>query len=189
MRQKVEKASSILFIAYALFSHRLHRPFRHLLFGSFLYISSTLYHLLHPQLNIFLLLLSTFFAIPLTTLSLSLSLSLFLSLFMEKTSGYPYYRQNYSKRGFSRNCRFKLPKGSELTIRYLKNLADKVARALQSVTTRKRQSPKDSSSLGRSNPAFVAPVDSHRTEAIEDCIEFINSSSSFSRSNSVTANS
>ena len=122
-------------------------------------------------------------------LSLSLSLSLFLSLFMEKTSGYPYYRQNYSKRGFSRNCRFKLPKGSELTIRYLKNLADKVARALQSVTTRKRQSPKDSSSIGRSNPAFVAPVDSHRTEAIEDCIEFINSSSSFSRSNSVTANS
>ena len=120
---------------------------------------------------------------------LSLSLSLFLSLFMEKTSGYPYYRQNYSKRGFSRNCRFKLPKGSELTIRYLKNLADKVARALQSVTTRKRQSPKDSSSIGRSNPAFVAPVDSHRTEAIEDCIEFINSSSSFSRSNSVTANS
>jgi|UniRef100_A0A2N9I6H9 hypothetical protein len=107
---------------------------------------------------------------------------------MDKTTTYPYYRHTYSRSvsgnsGLSRNCRLKLPKGSELP-RFLKHLADKVARALQSVTTRRRHSPKDSS-LGTSKP-FVAPVDSHRTEAIEDCIEFINSSSSFSRSNSVT---
>lgn len=113
---------------------------------------------------------------------------------MDKTTPYSSYKQNYSEsasgrpRRFARNnCRFKLPKGSELPIRFLKHLADKVARALHLVSMRRRHSPKDSS-LGRSNP-FVAPVDSHRTEAIEDCIEFINSSSTFSRSNSVTTNS
>jgi hypothetical protein len=113
---------------------------------------------------------------------------------MDKKTPYSSYKQSYSESAsgtprFARNnCRFKLPKGSELPIRFLKQLADKVARALHSVSMRRRHSPKDSS-LGRSNP-FVAPVDCHRTEAIEDCIEFINSSSStFSRSNSVTTNS
>ncbi|KAJ4705345.1 putative JOSEPHIN-like protein [Melia azedarach] len=44
------------------------------------------------------------------------------------------------------------------------------------------------SSSGRSKPSVI-PVDSHRSEAIEDCIEFINSSSSLPRrSNSVSTN-
>ncbi|XWS53028.1 hypothetical protein CRYUN_Cryun11dG0122800 [Craigia yunnanensis] len=45
-----------------------------------------------------------------------------------------------------------------------------------------------SSSSGRSKP-LVTPADSHRNAAIEDCIEFINSSASLPRSNSVSANS
>ncbi|KAG2669984.1 hypothetical protein I3843_14G062200 [Carya illinoinensis] len=109
---------------------------------------------------------------------------------MDNTYPYSYYKQNYSRRvsgnsGFTRHYRFKLPKGSKLPIKFFKDLADKVVRALRSVSMRKRHSPKDYSSV-RSKP-YVAPVDSHRTEAIEDCIEFINSS--FSRSNSVTTNS
>ncbi|KAG7949523.1 hypothetical protein I3843_13G067100 [Carya illinoinensis] len=112
---------------------------------------------------------------------------------MDRTRTTPYSscKQDCSKRVSSENsgstthCRFKLPKGSKLPMRFLKQLAAQVVRTLHSASIRRRHSPNDSS-LGRSKP-FVAPVDSQRTEAIEDCIEFINSSSSFSRSNSVTA--
>lgn len=72
-------------------------------------------------------------------------------------------------------------------MKLMKNLAGKVGRALCMLPTSKRGSRKDYSLSGKSKP-FVAPVDSHRIEAMEDCIEFINSSSSLSRSNS-TANS
>lgn len=46
----------------------------------------------------------------------------------------------------------------------------------------RRCSPKVTSSE-KAKPC-VAPVDSHRAEAIDDCIEFINSSASLPRSNS-----
>lgn len=113
---------------------------------------------------------------------------------MDKTSPYPCYERNYSKRvsansGFARQyCRFKLPKGPELPIRFLKHIADKIARALHSASLRRSQSAKDSS-FGSSKPIVAMTVDSHRTEAIEDCIEFLNSSSTFSRSNSVATRS
>ncbi|KAA8543761.1 hypothetical protein F0562_022062 [Nyssa sinensis] len=84
------------------------------------------------------------------------------------------------------NCRLRLPKSSELSpVRFLKRLGHKVAAALH-LGNRKRSSP-DVSSAGRSKP-FVAPIDSHRAEAIDDCIEFINSSSSLKGSNSASAN-
>ncbi|KAL4336336.1 hypothetical protein GQ457_07G035130 [Hibiscus cannabinus] len=74
-------------------------------------------------------------------------------------------------------------------VRFLKNLCGKAAKGLHVVSMRIRPSPKvssSSSSLGRSKP-IVTPADSHRNAAIEDCIEFINSSASFPRSNSVSA--
>lgn len=102
------------------------------------------------------------------------------------------HKRNSSKRvagnGWSAgSCGFRLLKRSELSspVRFLKRLGGKVATALR---LGKRPSPRGSSSSGRSRP-FVAPIDTHRTEAIEDCIEFINSSSSsLPRSNSVSAN-
>ncbi|XP_024926544.2 josephin-like protein [Ziziphus jujuba] len=69
-------------------------------------------------------------------------------------------------------------------MRLMKNLAGKVGRALCIGPVSKRASRKDSLA-GKSKP-FVTPVDSHRIEAMEDCIDFINSSSSLSRSNSTT---
>ncbi|KAJ9146776.1 hypothetical protein P3X46_029003 [Hevea brasiliensis] len=75
-------------------------------------------------------------------------------------------------------CGFRLPKRSEISpLNFLKRLESKVAKALQW---------KRPSSAGRPRP-LVAPIDTHRTEAITECIEFINSSS-FPRSNSATGN-
>ncbi|XP_028123336.1 uncharacterized protein LOC114320411 [Camellia sinensis] len=66
------------------------------------------------------------------------------------------------------------------------------ATVLRFVSSRKRSSRKvSSSSLSRSR-SCAETVDSHRAEAIEDCIEFLNSSSSSSslqRSYSVSASS
>ncbi|KAJ7012739.1 josephin-like protein [Populus alba x Populus x berolinensis] len=86
-------------------------------------------------------------------------------------------------RWLGRSCGFRLVKRSIMSPAvFLKHLGGKVAKALR---LERRPSPGVSSS-GRSRPS-VAPVDAHRAEAIEDCIEFINSAS-LSRSNSVTAN-
>ncbi|KAK9280600.1 hypothetical protein L1049_014294 [Liquidambar formosana] len=85
---------------------------------------------------------------------------------------------------FAGSCRFRLPKTSGFSReRFFKHLGNKVAAALCCVPMRRRPSTKVSSS-GRS----ATPVDSHRSKAIEDCIEFINSSS-LQRSNSVAASS
>ncbi|XVF19909.1 hypothetical protein REPUB_Repub11eG0152000 [Reevesia pubescens] len=92
-------------------------------------------------------------------------------------------------KGVTRGCGFIRCKKSEFSpVRFLKHLGGKVAKGLHVVSMRIRPSPKVSSSSGRSKP-FVTPVDSHRNAAIEDCIEFINSSASLPRSNSVSANS
>lgn len=86
-------------------------------------------------------------------------------------------------------CGIRLPKKPEFSpVRLLKHLRGKMAKGLSSVSLRKRNTgttPAVSSS-GRSKP-YVIPVDTHRSEAIEDCIEFINSSSSLPRSNSASA--
>ncbi|EEF36723.1 conserved hypothetical protein [Ricinus communis] len=83
-------------------------------------------------------------------------------------------------------CGFKLPEIPQLSpLNFLKRLTCKMTKALR---LWRRPSSRVSSS-GRSKP-FIAATDTHRSEAIEDCIEFINSSSASSlpRSNSVSAN-
>ncbi|KAK2430229.1 hypothetical protein P8452_43662 [Trifolium repens] len=85
-----------------------------------------------------------------------------------------------------RSCTFRIPWQSEFSpIELVKDLAEKVTNALRSVSLR-RSLHRDSSSLGRSASAGSS-VDSHRSAAVEDCIEFIHSS--FSRSNSSTKTS
>ncbi|XP_071916771.1 josephin-like protein [Coffea arabica] len=82
----------------------------------------------------------------------------------------------------TRSCKFRLPRKKELSpLKYLKHIGGKMFAVLQMMSPR-RCSPKVTSSE-RAKPS-VAPVDSHRAEAIDDCIEFINSSSSLPRSNS-----
>ncbi|KAJ0020086.1 hypothetical protein Pint_32580 [Pistacia integerrima] len=93
-----------------------------------------------------------------------------------------------NKRCASGSCGIKLPKRSELSpVRFLKHLSSKIAKGLCFSSLWEKHSPTAVSSSGRSKQSVI-PVDSHRTEAIEDCIEFINSSSSLPRSNSVSAN-
>nr|GMD40103.1 josephin-like protein [Ipomoea batatas] len=87
---------------------------------------------------------------------------------------------------------FKLPQKSSLFMpaRFLKSLGAKMSKAvrLMSSSNRKRSSRKVSSaSLVRSRSYAETLVDSQRAEAIEDCIEFLNSSSSLPRSSSVSS--
>ncbi|CAI9782403.1 unnamed protein product [Fraxinus pennsylvanica] len=72
-------------------------------------------------------------------------------------------------------------------VRFFRGIGAKMARALQFVSTRKRYSRKVSlSSLTLAGSrSYAENLDSQRAEAIEDCIEFLNSSSSLQRSNSV----
>ncbi|XP_059667940.1 josephin-like protein [Cornus florida] len=82
---------------------------------------------------------------------------------------------------------FRLSKTSSFS--FLKLIGAKVARVLRLVSTRKSRSPckVSSSSLARSQ-SYLDQIDSHRAEAIEDCIEFLNSSS-LQRSSSVSSTS
>nr|TKR91703.1 hypothetical protein D5086_0000221480 [Populus alba] len=97
---------------------------------------------------------------------------------------YPSTRDTVSgNRWPGRTCGFRLLKRSIVSpVKFLKHFGRKVAKAL---CLGRRSSPGVSSS-GRSKPS-VAPSDTHIAEAIEDCIDFINSSS-LPRSNSVSAN-
>ncbi|CAI9301074.1 unnamed protein product [Lactuca saligna] len=82
------------------------------------------------------------------------------------------------------SCRF-LPERSELSpIKCIKHLADKMIAVVRFIGARKRSCRKVTSS-GTPKQPTVASIDSQRAEAIDDCIEFINSSSSLTRSNSV----
>ncbi|XP_028771462.1 josephin-like protein [Neltuma alba] len=110
--------------------------------------------------------------------------------------------KNSASSRYMRSCTFGfIPDKSEFSaMEFLKHLAERMARAIRFVSeerrrrrtrrrTRRSNLPQNPSpSLGRSdsrtgNGGFV---DSYRSDAVEDCIEFIHSS--FSRSNS-TANS
>ncbi|GFY93190.1 hypothetical protein Acr_08g0015860 [Actinidia rufa] len=64
----------------------------------------------------------------------------------------------------------------------------RIARAMCFVSTRRSSRKVSSSSLMRSR-SCAETIDSHRAEAIEDCIEFLYSSSSLQRSNSVSGSS
>lgn len=74
------------------------------------------------------------------------------------------------------------PSGGFSPERILKNIGAKVAKALN-IVSMKRSSRKVSSSttLPRSR-SYVDPLDSHRAQAVEDCIQFLNNSSSSSSS-------
>ena len=87
---------------------------------------------------------------------------------------------------------FKTPVLSPM--RFLKSLGDKMATAFRFVFRKKKKknnkknSVKATGSSSVKSKKFIAPDDSsHRSEAIADCIEFINSSS-LNRSSSVSAN-
>ncbi|XP_050213844.1 josephin-like protein [Mercurialis annua] len=83
----------------------------------------------------------------------------------------------------------RLPRSSKYSpARLLRRLGAKVARVIRLVSTRRKSSRKVSSaSLTRSRSVADA-MDSQRAEAVEDCIEFLNSSSSLQRSNSISTN-
>ncbi|KAM3689742.1 hypothetical protein ACB098_09G071800 [Castanea mollissima] len=83
----------------------------------------------------------------------------------------------------------RLPKDSEFSpVKFLERLQAKVVGTIRLMSLRRSSSRKVSSSLARSR-SVSDPIDSHRAEAIEDCIEFLNSSSSLPRSNSVSSRS
>ncbi|XP_044474217.1 josephin-like protein [Mangifera indica] len=85
---------------------------------------------------------------------------------------------------------FRVPKSSEFSPgSFLRRLGAKMARTRCFLSTPKRSSCKVSSSTLQRSRSLADSIDSHRTEAIEDCIEFLNTSSSISRSNSVSASS
>ncbi|VVA90292.1 unnamed protein product [Arabis nemorensis] len=98
----------------------------------------------------------------------------------------------YKSPGCTTSCGLRLPRKTEVTAaRLIKHLGCKFAKGLRLVVMRKKKrsppSKGSSCSSGRSQPSII-PIsnDSHRSEAIEDCIQFINSSSSFTRSNSTS---
>ena len=97
-------------------------------------------------------------------------------------------RQNSNRKstrnGQVKSCMFRIPWQSETSpIELVKDLAERVTNALRLISP-KRSLHQGSSSLSRSK-STGSSIDSHRTAAVEDCIEFIHSS--FSRSNSSTA--
>ncbi|KAK8596245.1 hypothetical protein V6N13_000893 [Hibiscus sabdariffa] len=93
------------------------------------------------------------------------------------------------ERAISRNCGFLRCTTCEFSpVRFLKHFGRKVAKGLMRIL--RPSPPKVTSSSSRKSKPLVAPVvDSHRNAAIEDCIQFINSSASLPRSNSVSATS
>ncbi|CAL0317785.1 unnamed protein product [Lupinus luteus] len=111
-----------------------------------------------------------------------------ISYFNEKTS--LSWKQNSSRKAgrnrHVRSCMFRIPWQTEFSpIVLVKDLAERVTSALRFVSLRRclhRDSSSSSASpLGRSK-LEGSTIDSYRTAAVEDCIEFIHSS--FSRSNS-----
>ncbi|KAG5598503.1 hypothetical protein H5410_029873 [Solanum commersonii] len=89
------------------------------------------------------------------------------------------------------SCRFKMPNRSQLSpIKIFKHLGGKMAALIKMVSSSKRSCRKVTNSPERATisvkPTAALNIDSHRAEAIDDCIQFINLSSSLPRSNSVS---
>ncbi|XAR58927.1 Ubiquitinyl hydrolase 1 [Bertholletia excelsa] len=91
----------------------------------------------------------------------------------------------------TRTCSFKVSRRLERSpARLLRQLSDKVFAVLHLGRPNRRRPAANASTGGRTNPSIApTPIDSYRAEAISDCIEFINSSSSLQRSNSVPTGS
>ncbi|WZZ50247.1 hypothetical protein YC2023_050354 [Brassica napus] len=110
-------------------------------------------------------------------------------------------KQSTAKRPYGKNpgrttsCGLTLPRKTEVTAaRLIKHLSCKFVKGLRLVVMRKnkkkRPPPLKSSSTGRSQPSVISVAnDTCRSEAIEDCIQFINSSTSFTRSSSASGQS
>ncbi|XWS43820.1 hypothetical protein CRYUN_Cryun16bG0137200 [Craigia yunnanensis] len=82
---------------------------------------------------------------------------------------------------------FRLDESSRFSpARLLSRTGAKFARALRFVSIGRNSSHEVSSSNLPRSRSLAESIDSHRAEAIEDCIEFLNSSSFLSRSNSVS---
>ncbi|CAH8313375.1 unnamed protein product [Eruca vesicaria subsp. sativa] len=92
--------------------------------------------------------------------------------------------------GCSTSCGLRLPRKTEVTTaRMIKHLSYKFVKGLRLVVMRrnkkKRPPTLKASSTGRSQPSVISMAnDTCRSEAIEDCIQFINSSTSFTGSRS-----
>ncbi|XP_019101425.1 PREDICTED: josephin-like protein [Camelina sativa] len=96
--------------------------------------------------------------------------------------------------GCTTGCGMRLPRKTECTAaRLVKHVSCNFVKGLRLVVMRtkkkkKRSTPlKKASSSGISQPSAISIVnETHRSEAIEDCIQFINSSTSFTRSRSTS---
>ncbi|XAR68846.1 hypothetical protein NMG60_11000232 [Bertholletia excelsa] len=79
---------------------------------------------------------------------------------------------------------FRLPKSSGFSpVVFLRRAGAKLVRTLRFMSARRRCSRRVSSSSLTRSRSYADTIDSHRAEAVEDCIEFLNSSSSLHRSN------
>ncbi|XP_027351316.1 uncharacterized protein LOC113862427 [Abrus precatorius] len=79
-------------------------------------------------------------------------------------------------------CALRLPIDPKLPpVRFLMRLGTKVASAIRDVSLRRRSSRKVSSSTLVRSRSLSDLTDSHRAETVEDCIEFLHSSSSRER--------
>ncbi|QHO54076.1 uncharacterized protein DS421_2g53490 [Arachis hypogaea] len=81
---------------------------------------------------------------------------------------------------------FGLLKESSSPVKFLVKLGSKVANAIGIASMRRRSSRKVSSSALARSQSLAGPIDSHRAKAVEDCIEFLHSSSSRERPSSVS---
>ncbi|GMN47920.1 hypothetical protein TIFTF001_017081 [Ficus carica] len=83
----------------------------------------------------------------------------------------------------------RLPKESKYysPVEFLRSLRAKFARAICLASKRRSSGKVSASNLTRCR-SVSDPIDSHRAEALEDCIEFLNSSASLKRTNSVSSN-
>ncbi|KZV15242.1 hypothetical protein F511_26388 [Dorcoceras hygrometricum] len=95
----------------------------------------------------------------------------------------PYTKQCAKKVGgnkrrlIPKTCAFRLPKVSRFSLsRFLRCIKANVAKARRFASCRTRCSRKVSSTCLTRLRSYVDTVDLHRAEAVEDCIEFMNSS-------------
>lgn len=120
------------------------------------------------------------------TMSLTLTLSSDTTVKQTTTLNKPTIYTN--KNRFTTGSRTTNPKThNAFPAEFLRRIAEKMAKTLSLVTI-KRSSRKVSSSatLARSRSCVDTTLDTHRAEAVSDCIEFLNSSSVLRKCNSVS---
>ncbi|OIT19441.1 PREDICTED: josephin-like protein [Nicotiana attenuata] len=112
-----------------------------------------------------------------------------------------FHKQNSTKsvdgttnkaKGTTTTCSFKMPSRSELSpIKLFKHIGGKMAAVVKMMSSKGsrrscRKVTNSSEKTAISKSLVIPNIDSHRAEAIDDCIQFINMSSSLPRSNSVS---